>query len=176
MKRESGVLPTIKRVFVAGATMSLVLGTTVATAAQPVLATWTPAVTIATPAGAQELNDPGVAVSSDGQQQSVVWIRKAPSDNRIQYATSADRGATWAAPMDVDSSSEVLSHPSVVTSQDGQHTTVAYVGNVGSMHENPHPAASRFRVGRGDQAVGGRRGRRRVSPPDYELQRIARCW
>ena len=135
MKRESGVLPTIKRVFVAGATMSLVLGTTVATAAQPVLATWTPAVTIATPAGAQELNDPGVAVSSDGQQQSVVWIRKAPSDNRIQYATSADRGATWAAPMDVDSSSEVLSHPSVVTSQDGQHTTVAYVGNVGSMHE-----------------------------------------
>lgn len=125
----------MKRFLVAATTMGLIVGPAFASAAQPVVATWSTTVTVATPGVGVELNDPGVAVSSDGKRQSVVWARTTGSEYRIQFTASADRGATWTAPFDIESSSEVLRNPSVVTSQDGQRTTVGYVGYAGGIRE-----------------------------------------
>lgn len=69
---------------------------------------------------------PQVALSSDGMSQTIAWYRSNGSNDIIQVSSSADRGLTWSAPVNLSAVGGTTRDPVVAMSTDGQYQAVAW--------------------------------------------------
>ena len=92
--------------------------------------TWGPIIEL--PSSGVTAGDPQVAVSADGQIQSVVWSRVAGSNRTIETTTSTDAGLTWDAPENVATSTSTGALPRLAVSADGHLQTIVWRTGSGS--------------------------------------------
>lgn len=108
----------MRTVQAAGLGLALFAATlTPATAADPWEAFWAQPTTLSdktVPSYSPELT-----TSADGKRQAAIWTMIKGADYRVQVATTADGGATWGPPIDLDTS-DLLGNTSIVGSIDGQ--------------------------------------------------------
>jgi hypothetical protein len=74
----------------------------------------------------QSAADPQIAVSADGEHQTITWYRYDGSRNVIQARMSSDYGATWATAVNLSTPPGSAPQPRLAMSADGEHQTITW--------------------------------------------------
>jgi hypothetical protein len=87
-------------------------------------ATWSTAVNLSTPPGSAP--QPRLAMSADGEHQTITWYRFNGTKNVVQARSSSDFGASWTTAADLSSPTSNSEAQQVAMSTDGQRQTITW--------------------------------------------------
>ena len=87
-------------------------------------ATWATAVNLSTPPGSAP--QPRLAMSADGEHQTITWYRFNGTKNVVQARSSSDYGASWSTAADLSAPTSNSQAQQVAMSTDGQRQTITW--------------------------------------------------